>query len=531
MPSDRVRFSVGVKMMLATTLLVSLVIAGLGLMSARALRQMGAHEAAASRQAGKELVDSLTIVLVRRTALSARSALLDTNYGLLKELVESTTKEFADIAFVQVLDEDGRVMADSRSGASERDDRADFGRRVSRAAPGEIVTTDSATDRTLRIFGVRLAGAAPDQASPGQLRLGYSMGRFERRLDESLAAGEANAGAAISEMMLVAGTFLLLGIALAFFQSRRISRPITRLTEQATRIADGDLTNRVEIRASDEIGKLSRGFNHMADRIEALLAETAEKAVLERELEVARIIQETLVPPSEAIEAGALQLASHYQPSSVCGGDFWTYQLRPDGCTMVVIGDVTGHGVPAALITAAAVGCLESIIAMGQQIEPPARILGALNRAIYASGHRQQLVMTCHIALVDPRTGMLEYAHAAHTFPYLIGDDRAVNVLGFSSSRLGENLETRFKQRSHQLQRGDFIIWYTDGAFECVNNQQEQWGDKRFRASIRKGLSEERRSPRQLRDCVLSDMTAFIEQEALTDDVTLVVGRFMPAGG
>ncbi len=529
MSSDQVRFSVGVKMMLATTLLVSGVIAGLGLMSARALRQMGAHEAAASRRAGKELVDHLTIALVKRTALSARGGLIDTNYSLLKELVDSTTVEFADIAFVQVLDEEGRVVADSRKGAPERDDRADFGRKVSRAAPNEIVTMDSATDPTLRIFGVRLAGAATEQSSPGQLRLGYSMGRFERRLSESLAAGEAHATAAISDMMLVAGTFLLLGIALAFFQSRRISRPITRLTEQATRIADGDLTSRVEIHASDEIGKLSRGFNHMADRIAALLDETAQKAVLERELEVARIIQETLVPPSEVFQAGALQLASHYQPASVCGGDFWTYQVRPDGCTMLVIGDVTGHGVPAALITAAAVGCLESIIAMGQQIEPPIRILNALNRAIYASGHRQQLVMTCHVAVLDPKTGLLHYANAAHTFPYVIGENHEMNVLGFASARLGDSLEATFKQRSYQLQQGDYLVWYTDGAYECWNSEKEQWGDRRFRAALRKGLTQEPRGPRSLRDSLLADMNAFTQQEPLADDVTLLVGRFMPA--
>ena len=104
---------------------------------------------------------------------------------------------------------------------------------------------------------------------------------------------------------LVGLFFVLVGTALAIFQGLRISRPIKMLAWRADQIARGDLETRVEISSGDEIGMLGENFNYMADRLLILMRETAEKATLEKELEVARTIQETLVPPPRSGRAPA----------------------------------------------------------------------------------------------------------------------------------------------------------------------------------------------------------------------------------
>ncbi len=519
------RVRIGVKLTLATTLLVTSVIAGFAVISLRALGDIGDASVARLRETGGELIDGLTAALVKRVALSARAGLEETSYGALKELVGSTTRELSDIAFVQVIDEEGNVVADSRPKAAARDDRADLSRRI-KAAGGAIVRIDA--EGELRIFGVSLLGATGE--SLGELRIGYSLGRMHSRLAQSQAESRAHARAASRTMLLAAAGFLVVGLLLALYQSRRISAPLRQLSEQASRIAAGDLSSRLAVESRDEIGELSADFNHMADRITALLDETASKVALEKELEVARMIQETLVPASGLVEAGAMSLASHYEPASICGGDFWTYEVRSDGSTLVVIGDVTGHGIPAALVTAAAAGCIAAVRAVAKTLLAPDQILGALNHAICLCGARSDLGMTAHVSVIDPKTRMLHYANAGHTFPYVLRADGSLGSLCHCGSVLGDSLESSFDPVSLPIQPGDAVLWYTDGLVECTNENQEQWGERR----LRKSLKEWPLGPRDqqpisgLRDRVLGEMHAFVRTTPLLDDVTLVVGRFSP---
>ena len=520
------RVRIGVKLTLATTLLVTSVVAGFAAISLGALGAIGDASAARLRETGGELIDGLTTALVKRVALSARAGLEEASYGALKELVGSTTRELSDIAFVQVIDEEGNVLADSRPRAPARDDRADLSRQI-RAAGGSIVRVEAAGD--LRIFGARLVGTAGEPL--GELRLGYSLGRMQQRLAQSQAESRAHARAASQTMILAAAGFLVLGLLLALYQSRRISAPLGQLSQQASRIAAGDLSTRLAVASRDEIGELSADFNHMADRITELLRETASKVALEKELEVARMIQETLLPESGVVVAGAMQLASHCEPASICGGDFWAYEVRGDGSTMIAIGDVTGHGVPAALITAAAAGCLATVRAIGGTVLSADQVLIALNHAICLCGERGELAMTAHVSVIDPRAGLIQYASAGHTFPYLLRADGSLASLSLCGSVLGESLGSDFERTSLPFSAGDTVLWYTDGLVECENEAREQWGERRLRKLLKEWQVDGTGGPRvgeALRDRVLREVRSFAGTAALVDDVTVLVGRFAP---
>src|SRR5205085_8451616 len=111
--------------------------------------------------------------------------------------------------------------------------------------------------------------------------------------------------------------------------------------------------------------------------------------VLEKELELARTIQETLVPTADLIERGPIKVAGHFQPATQCGGDWWAVHDLPGDKVLIIIGDVTGHGVPAAMITAAAKAACDVGRALEGPRLTPGRLLELMNGAIFESARRK----------------------------------------------------------------------------------------------------------------------------------------------
>ena len=120
---------------------------------------------------------------------------------------------------------------------------------------------------------------------------------------------------------------------------------------------------------------------------------------MEQELEVARTIQETLVPPNEPVAQGHFKFAGYFQPASQCGGDWWTWHQLVGDKILIVIGDVTGHGVPSAMITAAAKAACDVARSVYQDDVAVAKLLEIMNYASFESAKRK-FVMTCFAAIL-----------------------------------------------------------------------------------------------------------------------------------
>jgi phosphoserine phosphatase RsbU/P len=263
----------------------------------------------------------------------------------------------------------------------------------------------------------------------------------------------------------------------------------------------------------------------MADQLVVLLHQTAEKAHMEKELEVARTIQETLVPPNEPVNRGFLDFAGYFQPASQCGGDWWTYHDLINGKLLVVIGDVTGHGVPSAMITATAKAACDVARSVNGDDVSVTTLLEIMNNAIYQSAKRK-FVMTCFASIIDPKTRTITYANAGHNFPYLyrIGESGRgeFGSLMIRGNRLGDLKESKYEVKTTELLPGDTLIWYTDGIVECENTSGEEYGEKRFRASIRRAAHL---SAGELRDTIVSEAMNFYGDVPRKDDITMVIGR------
>jgi serine phosphatase RsbU (regulator of sigma subunit) len=375
----------------------------------------------------------------------------------------------------------------------------------------------------LRMFAVSID--EPGVGRLGSLILGYDLApldRFDRRAreekDEASKRDALYTGA-------VGALFALIGTLLAIFQGLSISRPIKQLAWKADQIARGDLEARVDIKTSDEIGFLGENFNFMADQITILLQQTAEKARIEQELEVARAIQETLVPGADPVHRNTLTFAGFYQPAAQTGGDWWTWSELVGNKVLLVIGDVTGHGVPSAMITAAAKAACDVARHVHGDDVTVSRLLEIMNHAIFESAQRR-FVMTCFASIIDTRARTITYANAGHNFPYLFraGTDGKgeFGSLMIRGNRLGDDPTSRYEVKTTELVPGDVIIWYTDGIVECENEAGEEYGEKRFRASVRRAAALD---AGEMRDAIVGDAVGYFGEAPRKDDITMIVGR------
>ncbi len=398
--------------------------------------------------------------------------------------------------------------------------------------PALVRFDTTANGSKYRVFAYPVITGAPITAenalvegiSQGYVVLGYDLAPIE----SFAATADQEKSAASTRAVLYTGgvgaLFVLIGTVLAILQGLSISRPIKQLAWKADQIARGDLGARVEITSTDEIGLLGENFNFMADQITILLEQTAEKARIEQELEVARAIQETLVPTSDPVDKGVLKFAGFYQPAAQTGGDWWTWSELVGNKILIVIGDVTGHGVPSAMITAAAKAACDVARHVHNDDVTVTRLLEIMNHAIFESAQRR-FVMTCFASIVDTKLRTITYANAGHNFPYLFraGDGKGeFGSLMIRGNRLGDDPASKYEAKTTDLVAGDVLVWYTDGIVECENAAGDEYGEKRFRASVRRSAALD---CGEMRDAIVADATGFFADTARKDDITMIVGR------
>ncbi len=255
-------------------------------------------------------------------------------------------------------------------------------------------------------------------------------------------------------------------------------------------------------------------------------SEATARVEVDKEVELAAVVQSAFVPAGDLIDCGDVQISGIYAPASRCGGDWWSVHDVPGRRTLLLVGDVTGHGIPAAMVTAAAKGCHDvARRLMGADLDV-VRLLELLHASVRRAGGGQ-FNMTCFATLIDVAAATVTYANAGHPVPYVCrscGDGTvSLDVLAARGNPLGANAEERFTAHTRDIARGDTIIWYTDGIVECANPSNELFGDRRMQRILRK--LDPDKPARALRDDLVRATIAFQQGQPADDDITLVVGR------
>lgn len=510
------------KLMITTTLLLLFTVGLYGAMNVQNL--VSAYDDSRTEQQ-ELLLQAVTQNAKNVTALlafSARSFIAATAYGDIQNLLDTLTEDDERLVYARVYDGDTPVATkgDPEQALANTTPLADSG-----------IQTPEGVDVLARggeLHLVRVVVPFSAEGASGKVEIGRSIADIAERNARIGERVDERQQVAIINALFVGGMIILLGVVLNILQALRISRPIRELTESVERIAHGDLGERAVVDSTDEIGVLGRNFNYMAERLGILIKETEERATYEKEMEVARIIQESLLPPNRLIQLGDFQFAGFFKSASICGGDWWNFAEISDGRLLMLIGDVTGHGVSSAMITAAAKSCCDTLRHVTEGELTVTFLLEELNKTIYEAANRR-FVMTFFATIIDPASRTLTFSNAGHNFPLLFrakpadGEPSIVPLIT-RGNRLGDVMDSRFLERTVPYGEGDVIVWYTDGITEGLGKSGEEYGEKRFRRSIRSALG---RPADQILDKILRDAEGYFEDFAHPeDDITLVVGKF-----
>lgn len=252
-----------------------------------------------------------------------------------------------------------------------------------------------------------------------------------------------------------------------------------------------------------------------------LVEESIEKERLERELEVAREMQQKILPQN-APQIGSLEISTVFIPAFEVGGDYYDFFETQDKKFGFTIADVSGKGITAAFIMAEIKGIFESL---SRLLNKPKSILVEANQILKKSLNRKSFVSAIY-GVIDPETEMISISRAGHTPVILIRNGKLENLkpsgiglgLDFTS-----NFQNSLEELEFKLERNDTIILYTDGITEAKNISMEDFGNNR----LEKIIFEKKGSPiDEISRSIISEVTMFSKNNHQHDDITLVILRW-----
>ena len=328
--------------------------------------------------------------------------------------------------------------------------------------------------------------------------------------------------------------FLALGcglaLAVSFWLGRRISAPILQLLEGTRKVAAGELETRVNAARQDEIGDLGRSFNIMAEALVQQRENLRESARMSQELATARRIQQAMLPASAPLNR-RLNIDFYLDTSTEVGGDYFDFlELSPHEIGLV-IGDVTGHGVPAALLMAVIKSCLHTQVLTNHQVT---EVMEIANSILYQSRFERRF-MTFFYSILDTREGKLTYANAGHLYPFVYRRiTGTVETLEQASYPLGVRPTLKVRPRETILDPGDVLVFYSDGLIEATNALGEEFGFERLEALL---ATHGHMHAEGIKGRILEEWHAYVfgdddvqavRHARADDDITVVVVKFVP---
>jgi serine phosphatase RsbU (regulator of sigma subunit) len=313
--------------------------------------------------------------------------------------------------------------------------------------------------------------------------------------------------------------FALLGI---LPLSRRMTRHLASLTEGAERLAEGDLDVRVPVPRGAEFARLAETFNRVARELRTNQERLLKQERLGKELEISRRIQEELLPRQPLrfpfAEVGGVSI-----PAREVGGDFFNYFALRENEAAVLVGDVSGKGVPAALLMANLQATLRARLPLQQDL---ARLADQLDHDL-ASNAPGAPYLTLFIAVLAGGTGRLRYVNAGHNTQFVVRTSGAIERLESTGRPLGLLPGAGYEEKCLTLGDGDGLFLFTDGLVESENESGEPFGMDRLESI----LVEHRKSG-------LGGMLSAVDEAVrihrgpvdAADDATMLVLRFTLPG-
>jgi len=532
-PQERAGLPISVKLVLTTSIVVAVAVAAATWFTQRSISELAQAQEQARRTAGEKAITRQSDLIVQTIANAVAHPLANSQYSDIPPVLDQAIRDDKagdhQLQWLSIADETGQVVQ-ATPGAPNPAKLAELEKQLAAGTKdGDVVHARIGTGDDW-VYGepIKLG-----DKQVGAVRLGVTTAGLEAELAASVADAESAARDSRGKLFMIAALVLGIGIIIAALQGVGVARPIRALTVQAGRIAAGDLNSRVPEERRDELGVLARTFNFMSDAMVQLISQNAEKVSLEKEMELARAVQQAMLPPAQLDQHGYFKVIGYCMPASQCGGDWWMYRKLSAGRMLLVVGDATGHGIHSAMIAATARGAVEALAAADERLLQPEQVLRAIDQAIANVGEHNVL-MTAFAAVFDSQSGVLQYANAGQNFPYVIklGATRVLedaSIIAASGNPLGDrHIHVEIRRGTLQLRPGDLFVCFTDGVVERSNPSGKLFGDRRLRGALTGQPMHDAGALVQLRDRVLAALDAHAEGQVAGDDITFVLCQFDP---
>jgi sigma-B regulation protein RsbU (phosphoserine phosphatase) len=290
---------------------------------------------------------------------------------------------------------------------------------------------------------------------------------------------------------------------------RLIRSPLRRMSATVDTIARGEFGVLLESPVGRELQNLTRSFNTMSDAL------ATDKNRRQREIQRAREIQQQLLPSRASVPG--LTIASDYRPAEAVAGDYYDLLPLADGSWLIVIADVAGHGISAAM---AATLLKALLLCESENCSDLTVILSRMNRRL-GSLLPTGVFVTLVLAAWNPLDSRLSYVNAGHPAGLLWNPSDGFRELASSTFPIGMMPETRYVVSELTLTAEDRLVLFTDGLLEVFSPEGTLFGTDRLKQLI---VSNPAASPAELLSAILDSVQAFSGDQPLHDDLTLLVG-------
>ncbi|MBI5171058.1 MAG: PP2C family protein-serine/threonine phosphatase [Candidatus Eisenbacteria bacterium] len=298
---------------------------------------------------------------------------------------------------------------------------------------------------------------------------------------------------------------------------RNVAAAIGALHGAARKLESGELSHRIEIRGEDDLWAVARAMNQASEGLEHARSLEKERARMESELALARRIQARLLPAMPPSVPG-LEIAGASEAAREVGGDYFDHLDLGDRRVGLVIADVSGKGVPAALLMSA---FRAALVSHDLGAEEPAALATRLNEFLHKSVDPGKFV-TAFLGFLDAGTGELHYVNAGHNPSLLVRADGTHEWLSEGGTILGILPFSVFTSGRVKLEVGDVLTLYTDGVTEGADAANEQWGEDRLVEAVKR-LHD--RPCKEIAQALVREVRTFEGDTGPADDLTVIVAR------
>ena len=326
-------------------------------------------------------------------------------------------------------------------------------------------------------------------------------------------------------MLLI--SFAIIGITIIvyiFFVRKMVTKPVGKLTaftQEITKTSKFE-NQHIEIKTGDEIQSLSESFNFMLVELENYIANlskvTAEKERIGAELDIAKHIQASMLPcifPAFP-ERKEIDIYATMEPAKEVGGDFYDFFMVDDTHLAIVMADVSGKGVPAALFMVIGKTLIKDHTTPGRDL---GKVFTEVNQLLCES-NSEELFITAFEGVLDLVTGEFVYVNAGHEMPFIYKSGGNFEPYKIRAAFVLAGMEgMKYRAGSMMLEPGDKIFQYTDGVTEATNANNELYGMDRLGAILNKFKEG---TPHEILPAIKKDIDEFVGEAPQFDDITML---------